>query len=264
MGHLLYSSNEMYSSTDLIRKSKTIFNKIISKEIDKAIILRDGKPSFMLLDFDKYEKIMAEYDELKANLDTNKNTTSSTYKIKKDIVEKLPKEIASKSEPIEKVEKEDKQSLNVEDKIIVPQIKKIQPSHVVPPTPKYTKEDEEEIVEDDKIVEVYEPVIKIEEESKESEEDKSEKEVQEGLEVLEDLDFDDEFKKEVERKVRERQVQIQAVKKIKEEKLALEKLQEEQEENEEYIFDDEIDEEEEKREKEKAKKKKTELKEFWA
>ena len=65
MSHLLYSSNEMYSSTELIRKSKTIFNKIINEEIDKAIILRDGKPSFMLLDFDKYEKIMAEYDKLK-------------------------------------------------------------------------------------------------------------------------------------------------------------------------------------------------------
>ena len=65
MSHLLYSSEEMYSSTELIRKSKTIFNKIINKQIDKAIIMRDGKPSFMLLDFDKYEKIMAEYDKLK-------------------------------------------------------------------------------------------------------------------------------------------------------------------------------------------------------
>ena len=65
MSHLLYSSEEMYSSTELIRKSKTIFNKIINKQIDIAIIMRDGKPSFMLLDFDKYEKIMAEYDKLK-------------------------------------------------------------------------------------------------------------------------------------------------------------------------------------------------------
>ena len=254
MGHLLYSSNEMYSSTDLIRKSKTIFNKIIAKEIDKAIILRDGKPSFMLLDFDKYEKIMAEYDELKANLNMNKNTTPSTSKIKKEIIEKSPKEIKSKSEPIEKVGKE--------DKVTIPQIKKIQPSHVVPPTPKYTEEDEEEIIEDDKIVEVSEPIIKMKEENKESEEDKSEKEVQEGLEVLEDLDFDDEFKKEVEKKVRERQIQLQAIKKIEDEKKAL-KEQEENEEDED-IFEDEIDLEMEKLEKERAKRKKTELKEFWA
>jgi len=64
---LQYKSTEMFSSTELIRKSKTIFNKIIDKAIDKAIILRDGKPSFLLMDFAKYERIMAEYEVLKGN-----------------------------------------------------------------------------------------------------------------------------------------------------------------------------------------------------
>ncbi|MEA3553678.1 MAG: hypothetical protein U9R39_04635, partial [Campylobacterota bacterium] len=67
MGLLLYKSNEMFSSTELIRKSKTIFNKIIDEEIEKAIIMRDGKPGFLLMDFAKYEEIMAEFEELKAN-----------------------------------------------------------------------------------------------------------------------------------------------------------------------------------------------------
>lgn len=67
MDHLLYSSNEMFSSTELIRKSKKIFDKLNKNEIEKAIILRDGKPSFMLLNFGVYEKIMKEYLELKSN-----------------------------------------------------------------------------------------------------------------------------------------------------------------------------------------------------
>lgn len=67
MNYLRYSSNEMFSSTELIRKSKMIFDKLNKKEIEKAIILRDGKPGFMLLDFATYEKIMQEYIELKSN-----------------------------------------------------------------------------------------------------------------------------------------------------------------------------------------------------
>jgi len=65
MSKVMYSSDEMFSSTDLVRKSKLIFDAIILKKIDKAVILRDGKPSFIMLDFFEYEKIMKEYFELK-------------------------------------------------------------------------------------------------------------------------------------------------------------------------------------------------------
>lgn len=65
MNHLRYSSNEMFSSTHLIRQSKQIFDKLQEKEIEKAVILRDGKPSFIMLDFDSYEKVMEEYLLLK-------------------------------------------------------------------------------------------------------------------------------------------------------------------------------------------------------
>lgn len=64
MNYLRYSSNEMFSSTHLIRQSKQIFDKLQEKEIEKAVILRDGKPSFIMLDFDVYEKIMADYSHL--------------------------------------------------------------------------------------------------------------------------------------------------------------------------------------------------------
>lgn len=65
MNYLQYKSCEMFSSTQLIRKSKNIFDKIESHEIEKAIILRDGKPSFIMLDFEIYEMIMNEYEKLK-------------------------------------------------------------------------------------------------------------------------------------------------------------------------------------------------------
>ncbi len=67
MSLLQYTSNEMYSSTELIRKSKTIYDKLSNKEIEKAIILRDGKPSFMLMDFEVYEQIMNEYLQMKGS-----------------------------------------------------------------------------------------------------------------------------------------------------------------------------------------------------
>jgi hypothetical protein len=71
----------MYSSTQLIRHSKSIFNKIIDNKIDKAIIFRDGKPSFILLDFEKYEKIMAKFD-----IKDEKKQPKKTIKPKQDKV----------------------------------------------------------------------------------------------------------------------------------------------------------------------------------
>jgi hypothetical protein len=70
MDLLQYRSNEMFSSTELIRKSKMVFDKISKKEIEKAVILRDGKPSFMLMDFKKYEELISEYLELKEKVKT--------------------------------------------------------------------------------------------------------------------------------------------------------------------------------------------------
>ena len=74
MSLLQYTSDEMFSATDLVRKNKSIFDKLQKKEIEKAIILRDGKPSIMMLDFSEYEKLMKDYMSLKAGNSTNINT----------------------------------------------------------------------------------------------------------------------------------------------------------------------------------------------
>ena len=72
MDYLKYASNEMFSSTQLIRQSKQIFDKLNTKDIEKAVILRDGKPAFILLEFENYEKIMGDYITLKEGIETKK------------------------------------------------------------------------------------------------------------------------------------------------------------------------------------------------
>ncbi len=74
MSLLQYTSDEMFSATDLVRKNKSIFDKLQKKEIEKAIILRYGKTSIMMLDFSEYEKLMKDYLNLKAGNSTNINT----------------------------------------------------------------------------------------------------------------------------------------------------------------------------------------------
>jgi hypothetical protein len=66
---LQYKSSEMIPTTQLIRKSKQVFDSIQNKDIDKAVILRDGKPSFMLIDFGKYEEIINYFINNKISID---------------------------------------------------------------------------------------------------------------------------------------------------------------------------------------------------
>lgn len=54
----------MFSATQLIRKSKKIFDDIENRKIEKGVILRDGKPSFIMLEFRQYEKLMKRLIEL--------------------------------------------------------------------------------------------------------------------------------------------------------------------------------------------------------
>lgn len=82
MGLLQYTSNEMFSSTELVRKNKHIFDKLNKNEIEKAIVLRDGKPAVILLDFAYYEEIMKDYLLLK----------EQNYKPKESIKKEIPKE----------------------------------------------------------------------------------------------------------------------------------------------------------------------------
>lgn len=103
MSLIQYTSDEMFSATDLVRKNKYIFDKIQSKEIQKAIILRDGKPSAIIFDFIEYEKIMKEYLSLKSNTDSKsddkieKISKISDDKITKDDYETALKEIENLS-----------------------------------------------------------------------------------------------------------------------------------------------------------------------
>lgn len=95
MGLLQYTSNEMFSSTELVRKSKNIFDKLNKNEIEKAIVLRDGKPAVILLDFAYYEEIMKDYLLLK----------EQNHKPKESIKKEIPKEEIKENKKEEYVEK---------------------------------------------------------------------------------------------------------------------------------------------------------------
>ncbi len=92
MGLLQYTSKEMFSSTELIRKSKNIFDKLNKNELEKVIVLRDGKPGIILLDFNYYEQIMNEYLSLKNEIPLNKKET------KKELILEKPKELKEEVE----------------------------------------------------------------------------------------------------------------------------------------------------------------------
>ena len=109
MSLLQYTSKEMFSSTELVRKNKSIFDKLNKKEIEKAIILRDGKPSIMLLDFEEYERIIADYISLK-----EKNPLTQNITTQKKIVEE-PKIEQKIEKPIEKSEVDDEFKVALEE-----------------------------------------------------------------------------------------------------------------------------------------------------
>ncbi|MDC7242822.1 MAG: hypothetical protein PQJ44_02405 [Sphaerochaetaceae bacterium] len=122
MNPLLYSSNEMFSSTELIRKSKMIFDKLLKSEVEKAIILRDGKPGFMLLEFEKYEELMKDYISLKEQSNANNNPSEEAKKTENTHME--TKELQT-IKPQEKIEESSAEQFeHIEDNISEDDLKK--------------------------------------------------------------------------------------------------------------------------------------------
>lgn len=105
MSLLQYSSKEMFSATDLVRKNKSIFDKLSSKEIQKAVILRDGKPSAILLDFNEYERIIEEFLTLKNISKYNQNNILHKKNEEKTKIEITDEEYNAALLEIEKIGK---------------------------------------------------------------------------------------------------------------------------------------------------------------
>jgi len=267
MALLLYKSNEMFSSTELIRKSKTIFNKIIDNEIDKAVIMRDGKPGFLLMDFQKYESIMQEFEDLKAKFNNNPTTQKTDIKtVKEPIIEprnKTIEKITQKPIDEEKIEDisvdieedEDNTTIETENKIehLEDEPQKTKPAHVVPPRPKMIVEestipndDNEEMIEDQQ--EESEPVQKEEIYEEPSEEE----EINTAIERIKSMNFNDDMRKLAEAKIKEKILKARKERaKLREQEELLNK----QDLKEELELQVQI--------KEKNKKKERELREFW-
>ncbi len=229
MGLLLYKSNEMFSATELIRKSKMIFDKIVEEEIEKAIILRDGKPSFLLMDFEKYEKIMAEFEELKQQLQGNAVPKKVKHKEKKN-KSKVALEVVCKVVPnnVEKVE-------NKVEAIVIEQIEETQ---FIP------ESFEEETTLSQEIISEAEEVSP----SELSEEE----EISNAFLTIEGMNFNDDMKKEAQEKIR---AKILQARKERAELLAQQEQELQKEDEEELQIKQHIEEEKLKKERE--------LKEFW-
>ena len=232
MGLLLYKSDEMYSSTELIRKSKMIFNKVLNEEIDKAIILRDGKPSFLLMEFKKYETIMAEFEELKEYVESIKDSKKTIKKLKHPSV-KMKKEKVKNTLKEELIKERERISIEAVD---------------------YTKATNtiEDITKDEEVVENINKDKRDDIVEKVIEEISEEDEIQNALKSIESMDFNDEMKKVAEQKIKDKILQQR---KIRAELLAIEEENEEEEEQEELEIEQNIEEEKIKKERE--------LKEFW-
>ncbi|MEA2049840.1 MAG: hypothetical protein U9O56_03845 [Campylobacterota bacterium] len=266
MGLLLYKSNEMFSATELIRKSKMIFDKVVNDEIEKAIILRDGKPGFLLMDFVKYEKIMAEYEELKALGDEQKEQDNQIKFDKKQKNKKAKKtkdiEIIENQENqiIEKINIDDSKNkenkiIEVENSIAKDEIKEIEevskkPAFVVPPRPKMENNIIKEESDLDKIEDNFED-NSIDTKQKQNDIDDND-ELKKALESLRSMNLDDDM-----RVIAEEQIK-QKLKLAREERarvLELEQENEREDLKEELELQVHI--------KEENKKKERELKEFW-
>jgi len=167
MGLLLYKSNEMFSATELIRKSKMIFDKIIDKRIDKAIILRDGKPKFLLMDFEKYENIMAEFEILKQQIKINNNPKNKKLKKKKKV---------------------NKEELKVVSKVVLEDVKKDE-------FISEQKEPKEEVSQQNNQMK---PIA----ENKSIDQFTEEEELNNAFSTLEGMNFNEEMKKEAQDKIR--------------------------------------------------------------
>ncbi|GKT32021.1 hypothetical protein ADUPG1_006297 [Aduncisulcus paluster] len=147
-----------------------IFDKVLEHEIDKAIILRDGKPCFLLMEFQKYEKIMAEYEQLKEYVNT---------------LEKSPKKKEFKKPKKRKVEKE-----TISEEIEEPE----EELKINLPIQNITPEDK----------------AKIDQKNEQTQEEKSlteEQELKEAMQSIESMNFDDEMKQEAQKKIHTRIVQ---------------------------------------------------------
>jgi hypothetical protein len=195
----------------LIRKSKPIFEKILSNEIEKAIILRDGKPSFLLMEFTKYEKIMAEYEQLKRYVQKQKAKQQKAKTIKTPDIPLAQEE--QQQDIIQKIEEE---------------TQKIE-------TTQETKEVQEEIEKTKEVQKTQET-----QEETQTKELTQEEEIQEAFKNIEHLNFDEKMKKIAQDKIRqkiilarqerERQKEQERLEQEEQERIEQEKLQQIQEE----------------------------------
>ncbi len=57
-----FKTNELVSSTQLVKNFKFNMDNIVSKAVDKIAILRNNKPEAVVISIDEYEKLVKNYE----------------------------------------------------------------------------------------------------------------------------------------------------------------------------------------------------------
>jgi hypothetical protein len=175
----------MFLVQDLKDKTDVILDNLSNNSIDKAILLEMGQPKFLLIDFQKYEKMFLDYQVLK------KNQVGTTNSISQQ------------------------QDNNKNEEIIAGEIKDIKKEHFK----EELKSIESIVTVENKVNDIYFPTAGVESspdndsDSNSQEEEKveideyeisEEDEIKQALEKIKSINFDDNMRRIAESKIREK------------------------------------------------------------
>ncbi|MBM2886471.1 type II toxin-antitoxin system Phd/YefM family antitoxin [Chromobacterium phragmitis] len=63
---LLDRADQAISSTELQKSTKVLLDKLLAGDQDRYVVIRDNRPTAVLLPIERYEQMMAELESLRA------------------------------------------------------------------------------------------------------------------------------------------------------------------------------------------------------
>jgi len=108
MDYLKYDLDEIFTIDDFKNQTDEVFHKLVSKQIDKAMILKDSKSKFVMLHLSDYENLIKNIDTRQKskndktniqenNISSNKTTNLQTVKENVSKFEELKSSVSDDS-----------------------------------------------------------------------------------------------------------------------------------------------------------------------
>jgi prevent-host-death family protein len=63
---LLDRADQAISSTELQKSTKVLLDRLLAGDQDRYVVIRDNRPTAVLLPIERYEQMMAELESLRA------------------------------------------------------------------------------------------------------------------------------------------------------------------------------------------------------